>query len=326
VVTVAQGASKIVTIQVVDSNGNALPATVSAAAASADITVTPDTGFQPVFGADNVAHANTVNDQYRVSVTGNNLAASTITVTSGSLTYTIPVIVTPTELSVTPSAVSELGLITLTAPAGLTFGDPANVTITKSATDTATVGFAIASTGSTLSFLPFQGLTDQAFAVRGVIPSYAPSLLLSLNATSKLTTTAPNSDITTAPTLPIPATGASYTVYGIPPFGWSGCAGDLGDNCNVYKVVTTVANTKIHVELDWDNGSDLGLYVLDATGMSVIGSAGFADQHGIDPGAHPEAADLTFATPGTYYLGVLRFTYTGSEDDPSFYKFTVTGL
>jgi hypothetical protein len=337
VVTVAQGASKIVTIQVVDSNGNALPATVSAAATSADITVTPDTGFQPVFGADNVAHANTVNDQYRVSVTGNNLAASTITVTSGDLTYTIPVIVTPTELAATLStATPAFGEpITLTAPAGLTFSAfDANVKITKSISDTAQVGFVQSSDGTTLTFMPIAGEADQGFAVRGVVPAYAPSLNLNLNVPThftvgdvstavKLTGT---DDIATAPTLPSLAKDQIYLLYDKPPFGWAGCTGDLGDNCNVYKVVTTVAGTKVHVDLDWDNTSDLGVYVLDATGNTVLFSAGNADGNGTGGSAHPEAGDLTFATPGTYYIGVLRFTYPGSTVDPTYYSLRLTGL
>lgn len=337
VVTVAQGASKVVTIQVVDSNGTALPAQVSAAAASADITVVPDTAFQPVFGSDNVAHANTINAQYRVNVTGNNLAASTITVTSGALTYSIPVIVTPTELAATlSSSTPALGEpITLTAPAGLTFAPfSAKPRITKSTTDTTQVGFVQSSNGTTLTFMPVLGQADQAFAVRGVIPAYAPSLNLSLDVPTHYTvgdatTTvklAGTEDIATAPTIPPLAKDQVYLIYDKPPFGWAGCTGDLGDNCNVYKIVTTVADTKVHVELDWDNTSDLGVYVLDETGAAVIGSAGFADANGTGGSAHPEAADLTFATPGTYYLGVLRFTYAGSTVDPTYYSLKVSGL
>jgi hypothetical protein len=319
VVTVAQGASKIVTIQVVDSNGNALPATVTAAATTADITVTPDTGFQPVFGPDNVAHANTVNDQYRVSVTGNNLAATTITVTSGGLTQTIPVIVTPTELAATQA--NDLGLITLTAPQGLTFGDVANVTITKSTTDTATVGGVVSSSGNTLTFLPLEGLTDQSFAVRGVIPSYAPSLLLNLNATTTLTTGTNSADLSTAPTLPVPASGTSYTIYGLPPFSYAGCAGSLGDNCDVYKITVT-APTTFHVTLNWDNTSDLGVYFLDSNG-NLDTSVGFADAAGA-PTPGPEEGDITLPA-GTWYMGVLRFTYAGSTSDPTYYSVTLTG-
>lgn len=317
VVTVAQGASKIVTIQVVDSNGNALPATVSAAASTADITVAPDTGFQPVFGADNVAHANTVNDQYRVSVTGNNLAASTITVTSGSLTYTIPVIVTPTELAATQA--SDLGLITLTAPQGLTFASGA--TITKSSTDTGTVGSVISSTATTLTFLPLEGFTDQSFAVRGVIPSYAPTLSLNLDATTKLTTGTNSADLTTAPTLPIPAAGASYTFIGVPPFSYAGCAGSLGDNCDVYKI-TVAAPTTFHLKLNWDNTSDLGAYFLDSNG-ALDTSVGFADAAGA-PTPGPEESDITLPA-GTWYLAVLRFTYAGSTSDPTYYSVQLTG-
>jgi hypothetical protein len=317
VVTVPQGASKVVTIQVVDSNGTALPAEVSAAAASADITVVPDTAFQPVFGSDNVAHANTINAQYRVNVTGNNLAASSISVTSGGLTYSIPVIVTPTDLAVTQASAD--GLITLTAPQGLTFASGA--TITKSTTDTATVGAVISSTATTLTFLPLEGFTDQPFAVRGVVPSYAPSLSLNLDATTKLTTGTNSADLTTAPTLPIPAAGASYTIIGVPPFGYAGCAGSLGDPCDVYKITVT-APTTFHVTLNWDNTSDLGVYFLNSSG-NLDTSVGFADAAGA-PTPGPEESDITLPA-GTWYMAVLRFTYAQSTSDPTYYSVQLTG-
>jgi hypothetical protein len=329
VVTVAQGASKIVTIQVVDSNGNALPATVSAAAASADITVAPDTGFQPVFGPDNVAHANTVNDQYRVSVTGNNLAASTITVTSGNLTYTIPVIVTPTELAATLSnATPALGeIVTVTAPAGLTFA--ASPKITKSTSDTTQIGFVRSSSGNTLTFVPLIGTADQGFAVRGVIPAYAPSLNLNLDVPTHITvgdatTTvklAGTDALATAPELPVLAKDQIFLMYDKPPFGYAGCVGFLGDNCNVYKITVT-AETKFHVTLNWDNTSDLGAYFLDASG-NLDTSVGFADAAGA-PTPGPEDGDITLPA-GTWYMAVLRFTYAGSTTDPGYYSVQLTG-
>jgi hypothetical protein len=332
VVTVAQGASKIVTIQVVDSNGNALPATVSAAASTADITVTPDTGFQPVFGPDNVAHANTVNDQYRINVTGNNLAATTITVTSGDLTQTIPVIVTPTELAATLSTTTPaLGEpITITAPAGLTFSPfSSNVKITKSTTDTTQVGFVQSSNGTTLTFMPILGEADQGFAVRGIIPSYAPSLNLNLDVPTTFTvgdatTTVklPGTDaLATAPELPVLAKDQIFLMYDKPPFGYTGCAASLGDNCNVYKI-TVATETKFHVTLNWDNTSDLGAYFLDSNG-DLNTSVGFADAAGA-PTPGPEEGDIDLP-PGTWYMAVLRFTYAGSTADPSYYSVQLTG-
>ena len=323
VVTVPQGSSKIVTIQVVDSNGTALPAQVSAAAASADITVVPDTGYQPVFGPDNIAHANTINAQYRVNVTGNNLAATTISVTSGSLTYTIPVIVTPTELAATlSSATPALGeAVTLTAPAGLTFA--ANPTITKSSSDTTQIGFVISSTGTTLTFMPLIG-TDTKFAVRGVIPSYAPSLNLNLDVPTQLTVGDPSTIVkiagtdalATAPEIAIPATGQTFLMYDKPPFGYAACAAYLGDACNLYKI-TVATETTFHLTLNWDNTSDLGAYFLDSNGV-LDTSVGFADAAGA-PTPGPEESDITLPA-GTWYMAVLRFTYTGSTTDPSYYS------
>jgi Bacterial pre-peptidase C-terminal domain len=320
VLTVAQGASKTVTIAVVDSNGNAIPAEITAVAGSADITVVPDTSAELVYGPDGVPHTNTSTRAARFTVTANNLNAATITVTSGALTTTLPVVVTPTALAAV-QATNE-GLITLTAPAGLTFAEASKVTITKSTTDTATLGSVLSTDGSTLTFLPLEGLTDQPFAVRGVIPSYAPTLLVNLDATTTLTTGTNSADLTTAPALPVPASGQSYTIVGVPPFEWAGCVGDLGDNCDVYKITVT-APTTFHVTLNWDNTSDLGIYFFDSSG-NLDTSVGAADAAGA-PTPGPEEGDITLPA-GTWYMGVLRFTYAGSTSDPNYYTVTLTGL
>jgi hypothetical protein len=92
----------------------------------------------------------------------------------------------------------------------------------------------------------------------------------------------------------------------------------------VYKVVTTTANQKVNVTLNWNNTSDLGLYVLNSAG-AFLSAAGNADAGGTGAGGHPETATLTFATAGTYYLAILRFTYAGSTVDPTWYSLQTIG-
>ena len=331
VLTVAQGASKTVTIAVVDSNGNAIPAEITAVAGSADITVEPDTSAELVYGPDGVPHANTSTRQTRFKVTANNLNAATITVTSGGLTTTLPVVVTPTQLAATLSSTTPaLGEpITVTAPAGLTFAPGA--TITKSTTDTTTVGIVNSVSGNTLTFVPFIGTADQGFAVRGVIPSYAPTLLVNLDVPATITvgdaTTvtkiAGTDALATAPEVPAPAAGQHYLLFDKPPFGYAGagCTGPLGDPCNVYKI-TVATETTFHVTLNWDNTSDLGVYFLDSNGALNTG-VGSADAAGA-PTHGPEEGDVTLPA-GTWYMAVLRFTYAGSTADPTYYSVQLDG-
>ena len=231
VLTVAQGASKTVTIAVVDSNGNALPAEITATAGSGDITVVQDTSAELVYGPDGVPHANTSTRETRITVTGVNVNSATITVTSGDLTTTLPVVVTRT--------------------------------VTK-------------------------------------IPG--------------------TEELATAPTVDVPAAGATTTFFDKGPFGSSVCSaaeasfGTLDSPCTLYKIVITDPGTVLHATLSWFSDEDLGLYVLDETGAEALDATiGAADAHGDGADGHPETGDLTFATPGTYYLGVVNFSDTNPE-------------
>jgi hypothetical protein len=336
VLTVAQGASKTVTIAVVDSNGNAIPAEITAAAGSADITVTPDTSEELVYGPDGVPHANTSTRSTRFTVTGAGLNATTITVTAGSLTTTLPVVVTPTELAATLSSTSPaLGApVVVTAPAGLTFAS--NATVTRSTSDTNQVGFVTSTNGGTLTFVPFVGTADQPFAVRGVIPSYAPTLLVNLDVPSSNLTVGDATTLTkisgtdalgTAPELAMPGPGLTQFFYDKGPFGFAGCAtatasfGALGAPCTLYKIVVTDAGTVLHATVNWPSNEDLGLYVLDETGTQALDSdIGSADAHGGGAAGHPETGDLTFDTPGTYYIAIVNFSGT----DPLYFSVQLT--
>ncbi len=238
VLTVAQGATKTVTIAVVDSNGNAIPAEISATAGSGDITVTPDTSAELVYGPDGVPHANTSTRETRFTVTGVDVNSTTITVTSGDLTTTLPVVVTRT--------------------------------VTK-----------IAGTDA----------------------------------------------LATAPTLDVPAAGGTTTFFDKGPFGSSVCTtatasfGDLGAPCTLYKIVITDPNTVLHATVSWFSDEDLGLYVLDETGTQALdATVGAADSHGDGADGHPETGDLTFTTPGTYYIAVVNFSST----DPEYFSVDLT--
>ncbi len=251
---------------------------------------------------------------------------------SPTLSFTVPTIAT-VKL---PAPTTFIGTINTTTPAagqtviltGTGFKVSPAATVTVGGTPA--ISITTAADSSTLSFIPAPGSSGIINVTGAAANGFALGLLpttLSLTAGSGAVTKIAGTDaLGTAPTLNV-AAGRATGFIDAPPFGYlgTGCTTSLGDPCNVYKIVTTTANQKFTVTLDWNNTSDLGLYVLNSAGALVAG-AGNADAGGTGASGHPENATLTFATPGTYYLAVLRFTYAGSTVDPTYYTVQITGL
>ena len=319
---VPQGDSAAVSVTVTDVVGNPVPGTFSnGAPGDAGFTVRQDTTQGLIYDASGNLVQKSSPTSVRYIVAANALAASTFTVTSGDLSTTIHVTSVPNDLAATLTAGTSgvANVVTITPPAGLTFSPTARVT--ASATDSTTfIGNILSQTATEIVFNPIPGFQGP-ITVRGVVPAYAPTLNLNLTTTAEVTgLKIPGTDaLATAPVLAIPAAGVITTFVDAPPFGYSGCTGDLGDNCNIYKI-TVAAPTSFHIKLDYDNESDMGAYFLDATGTAVDGSVGFADAAGVAAG--PEESDITLQA-GTYYLAVLRFTYDAT--DPAWYQVTLTG-
>jgi hypothetical protein len=235
----------------------------------------------------------------------------------------------PLVFPVTPSSTTPAGgtTATLTAGAGFKFAPSATLTIGG----TSQITQSVSADSSVLTFFVVPGSSGGVSVTGGVaggfpLPAVPTGTSITAGAPT-ITKIAGTDALATAPTLNV-GSGIATGFIDAPPFGFAGgpCngGGSLGDACNIYKIVTTKTNQKFNVTLNWDNTSDLGLYVLNSTG-AFLGSAGNADAGGTGAGGHPENGVLTFATPGTYYLAVLRFTYTGSLTDPTWYSLQIIG-
>lgn len=246
------------------------------------------------------------------------------TLTTSNALTTPPV---PLSFPVTPSSTTPAGGTTATLTAGAGFKFAPSATLTVGGASQVTQG--VSADSSVLTFFVIPGSTGAVQVTGGVaggFPLPAVPTGVSITAAAPVITKIAGTDaLATAPTLNV-ASGVASGVIDAPPFGFAGCAPipQLGDNCNLFKIVTTTANQKVNVTLNWNNTSDLGLYVLNSTG-GFVSAAGNADAGGTGAAGHPETATLTFATAGTYYLAVLRFTYAGSTVDPTWYSLQTIG-
>ncbi len=328
--TINVNTAESVTVQLVDNQGNALPATYSAASNNAAVaTVGENVNFRPGLGQNRLAG--------RFGIAAQGLVDSTsVTFTAGGQSFTVPVLVAPTSIGLTlnPPAPNVNDIVTITAPgflfhpnAGVLFGGFAQQ-VTAVAADSSSITIRATNAGSGL------------MTMQNVALGYLPGIPSSFNSTNPetvgpgITTLTGTDAIATAPTIELPAgtTPASLTDTG--PFNASAdCTGGPGgSDCRVYKLVLTSARD-FDISATWDNDTDLGIYFALADNSNA-GVAG-CDAHAAlgffgtpnTPGANFEACSASL-TPGTYYMMVVTYAagYPAPVNvDPSTFTVTLTG-
>jgi hypothetical protein len=169
----------------------------------------------------------------------------------------------------------------------------------------------------TVQFLPgFSGTPT----ITGVVPSYAPTLGVDLVSTVNVTvaaTVAPGfagvDAFATAPAL-YPAT-ADRTV-GIIDNGLTYPAVTANTNgSRLYKLIVE-EDAEYSVQLSWPGGKDLGVWVYDEAGTTIIGSD---DSGGLNDAS--ETAHVHLA-PGTYFIEAGYFDY-GANPLPDYIRIDV---
>ncbi len=175
-----EGATKAVLVQAQDDQGNPIAATFDTAMGPG-ITVVEDTSFLPTNGAP-------IEGQTRYLITATTFVGTTFTVSVGDKSLVIPVRSLPTsfvgEFSNNAPALGET--VTLTAPAGITFGAETGITFPGAAGEPVITG--ISDDGTVLSFLPAPG-TDTTGFLSGLELTYAAGVPVdTLETTTKLTT------------------------------------------------------------------------------------------------------------------------------------------
>ncbi len=320
-VFIDRGDSNAVLIRLVDDQGTSLNSPISITNVTPGLSIFVDSLFRPTFNPDGSLQAETRNTELRVFVKGVGLEAGSFTVTAGGLTEEVPVTVTPIEMTPTLSTASPniIDEFTLTAEAGLQF-TPATLLVDPVSGAPVAVTKSVSGDGTTASFQVFPEFEGGPFEITAVIPTYAPTLQVTIPSTVELTPTGAvgtalpgTNDIATAPVLN-PLNG--HSVSGVVDAGVF--TGDyFGFPANYYRLDVTETSL-VDVTMTWSGGEDLGLYYVDAEGndLGII-----ADDHGSGAAASPEEHAEFELEAGTYYLVVVQFP--GATPDPTAFALSI---
>lgn len=325
---VDQGATELVEIQLLDEQGGSIPTSFTVTSPSADIDVTVDDEFLPEYDADGNLFVPGEVTRLRISVTGINAASTSFTVTAGGLSTEIAVKVVPTSFDAAVSDASPAAgePITLTAPAGFAFLAGAGVSF-----ETGGDALVFSNTGTDLTIMPILGSTGVA-TVSGIEVDFLPGvpltlpLVTSVTAGSTVAAMPGTDDPTTAPLLSTPASGGLYAFYDAGTFPGTFPAGDCelfadGDlyRCQWYRIEITTPGD-LTFKGTWENTADLGIYIADDTYAFFDG----CDSHGNGATSQPEECTVTFATAGTYYIGMATFAEFYPDPDPAWFLIEIS--
>jgi hypothetical protein len=302
-VFIDEGATKFVTVQLVDGQGNQLATDFAAQNVGSGITVAED----PTFLATTIGTR--LPTQERFVVTGLAPSVSSFEVVAGDTTLTVPVRVLPTSFAATFSnaAPAQNEIVTITAPAGFSFAAVSGVVV---GADTGVV-VAHAADGTTVSFVARPVLdtvpATNPVTVVGASSGLYPSIPLALPSLDSMTvapvvsiagTATPGS----APTFTAPLVGLVTAVFDKGTFTGVDVTPDAAfgsSGAQYYKIVIPEAGD-YSVSVGWDGTTDLDAFLCPdapcATGGTQLGSGT----------ANPEASIVTL-TPGTYFLSVASF-------------------
>jgi len=178
-----QGISELVTIEVVDDQGNQLSIPDFALTSNnAGITVAEDSGYNYIYDASGVATRPSPWTRARYVVTGSAFVSTTLTASGGGVSLDLPARVVPaTDLAFGISDLAPpLGdTLTFTAAAGTHFTDSSSVTF---ASGPAPIVVSIDPTGATMRILPGPNTNGPA-TVTNVQVNFDPSLVFTVTST-----------------------------------------------------------------------------------------------------------------------------------------------
>jgi hypothetical protein len=291
-VFVEEGANKFVTVELVDGQGNQLATEFAAQDVGAGITVVKDPTFlQTTIGTR-------LPTQERFVVTGLTPSVNSFVVTAGDVADTIPVRVLPTFFGATFSsaAPAQNQPVTITPPAGFTFGPNAGVVI---GADTGVVA-TIAADGSTLTFIPRPNFvaTKNVAVVSDVRSALFSSVPLTIPTTDSISMAAivpvtGTDDPSTAPTIAGPPTGQTAAFFDIPDFAAS--------IDHFYKLNLTEAGDYT-ITTDWSIGNDVDQILC----VSDVTCSGPSLNFAAATGNKPESATYTLPA-GTHVIFIEDF-------------------
>lgn len=170
-----------------------------------------------------------------------------------------------------------------------------------------------AADSSSVRVVPIPGTTSGPVTVSGVVASTLTNVSLTLPTTASLTIPAAYAAgaIATAPTINIPATGATSTYIDNGSAAAASACDNIGFHCRFYKIVLAAPRT-FRVTLNWGNTADIGGYFINAVGDDQFGD--FAcDAKGAGAAGQPETCSQTLGA-GTWYLALADFTSASPQN------------
>jgi hypothetical protein len=299
---VDEGATKFVTVELLDGQGNQLATDFAAQDIGAGITVVEDPTFlQTTIGTR-------LPTQERFVVTGVSPSVSSFVVTAGDVADTIPVSVLPISFAATFSNAvpAQNEVVTITAPAGFSFLAVSSVVV---GADTGVV-VAHAADGTSVGFVPKSGLAPgkNVAKVIGASSALYPTVPLAIPTQDSITvaqvaalagTGAPGS----APTFTAPLIGFATAFFDAGTFTGADVTPDaaLGSSgAQYYKIVIPEAGD-YSFSVNWDGVTDLDAFLCADAACNPL----TIQQIGNGTG-QPEAGILTL-TPATYFLAIPSF-------------------
>jgi hypothetical protein len=169
------GQTKLVKVGAVDAQGNPLDFNYEVSSAGSGISVRRDSSYLPIFVNDSTLQAPATGPTFQFIVEGEAYTQTSFDVTAGGLTVTIPVQVVPQSgLAATFSnPTPALGeVVTLTAPAGITFNLDATLDIGG---NPVTI---VSQDASSIAFIPPPSVNSPV-TVNGVVSAAAPDVVFS---------------------------------------------------------------------------------------------------------------------------------------------------
>jgi hypothetical protein len=298
--------------------------TTTASVAGTPVLTFPEQMTGPAAGPANVTLSADSNSlTFDAPPNANGPAAVNAFVFPGGYVFPLP---TRTGITTTPhlsdtlaTTVSDgtpdiLQPITITLPGTFNFG-PAEGDSVIIGGQTAIIQSA---TATSIDVVPLPGSVGIPRLV-GVFPTGFSQFSLAVNADDSVTVPAivpldGTADPATAPELTIPTAGNTLVTND------AGAFEGPGDCCfdgptRFYKL-TIAAPTTLTFTLEWFEGQDLGVYITESDGVTLIDAG---DAAGEGPTGHPETVTVTLA-PGTYFAAIPNF----SASNPSVFQLSIS--
>ena len=184
------GETQTVDVSAVDAQGNRIASAFEVTSPGSGISIKRDSTFLPVYIDDTTLTVQPEAVVFRYIVTANAYTTTSFTVAVGDKEVVVPVHVVAenvleAEFSDTIPTLNEV--VTITAPAGITFSPTSLVTLSDTtAVQPATL--AVAADGKSITFLPPPNVAGTPVVITDVISEGAPGVLFSPFTSLRLTT------------------------------------------------------------------------------------------------------------------------------------------